>query len=47
MLGFVNKLKYDDHDVVDMGNFPEFAEQVYMEIKGAGPSGDPILEPKQ
>jgi hypothetical protein len=47
MLGCVNKLKYVDHDVADMGKFPEFVQQVYMESKGEGPSGDPILEPKQ
>jgi hypothetical protein len=47
MLGCVNKLKYVDHDVADRGKFPEFAQQVYMESKGEGPSGDPILEPKE
>jgi len=47
MLGFVNKINYDDHDVVYMGNFPEFVQKVYMESKGEGPAGDPILEPKQ
>jgi hypothetical protein len=47
MLGFVNKINYDDHDVVYMGNFPEFVKKVYMESKGEGPAGDPILEPKQ
>jgi hypothetical protein len=47
MLGIVNKLKYVDHDVAYMGKFPEFTQQVYMEIKGEGPSRDPILELKQ
>jgi hypothetical protein len=46
MLGFFNKLKYGDHDVVYMGKFPEFTKKVYMESKGEGPAGDPILEPK-
>jgi hypothetical protein len=47
MLGFVNKMKYDDHGVADMGKFPEFTQQVYMEIKGEGPLEDLILGPKQ
>ena len=46
MLGYVNKLKYVDHDVENIGKFPDFAQQVYMESIGEGPSGDPILEPK-
>jgi hypothetical protein len=47
MLGCVNKFKYDDHDVTYMGKFLEFTQQVYMEIKRAIPSRDPIMGPKQ
>jgi hypothetical protein len=47
MLGYVNKLRYSNHDVKDMEKFPKFAQQGYMERKGEVPSGDPILEPKQ
>jgi len=47
MLGCVNKLKYVDHNVTDRRKFPEFLQQVYMERKGEGPSGVPILELKQ
>jgi hypothetical protein len=47
MLGFVNKIKYDDHDFPYMGKFPKFVKHIYMESKGEGPSRDPILEPKQ
>jgi hypothetical protein len=47
MLGFVNKLKYVDHDVADIGKFPKFVQQVYMDNRGEGPLVDPILEPKQ
>jgi hypothetical protein len=47
MLGFVNNLKYDDHDFVYIGKFSEFMKQFYMEFKGEGPSRDSILEPKQ
>jgi hypothetical protein len=46
LLGCVNKVKYYDHDVTDTDKFPEFAQQVYMESKGVGPSGDPIMELK-
>jgi hypothetical protein len=46
ILGHVEKLKFSYHDVTDRDKFPEFAPQVYMERKGIGPKGDPILEPK-
>ena len=46
MLGCVNKLKYVDHDVPNKGKFHEFMQQVYMESKGEGAEGDPIMEPK-
>jgi hypothetical protein len=47
LLGCVEKLRYSDHDVVDMDKFPEFARQVYLDNVGTGPFGDPILQPKQ
>jgi hypothetical protein len=47
MLGSINKLKYVDHDMTDIGNFVEFSQQMYMDIKGEVPSRDPILELKQ
>jgi hypothetical protein len=47
MLRCVDKLKHVDHDVGDMSKFLEFTSKVYMEIKGLGPSRDPILELKQ
>jgi hypothetical protein len=46
LLGCVEKLKYSDHDVVDAGKFPEFAQQVYMDNIGTGPFNNPILQPK-
>ena len=46
MFGYVYKLKYVYHDVTYMRKFLEFMLQVYMENKGPGPSGVPILEPK-
>jgi glucose-6-phosphate isomerase len=47
MLGCMNKMKYVEHYVTYMGKFPKFMLQIYMESKGPGPSGDPILVPKQ
>jgi hypothetical protein len=47
LLGCIDKLRYADHDVSDTGKFPEFMQQVYMEILGTGPLGDPVLQPKQ
>jgi hypothetical protein len=47
LLGCIEKLRYADHDVSDTRKFPEFAQQVYMEILGTGPLGDLVLQPKQ
>jgi hypothetical protein len=47
MVGGVNTMKYSDHDVADAIKFPYLAQQNYMECKGEGPSGAPLLEPAQ
>jgi hypothetical protein len=47
IMGCVEKLKYADHEIVDMEKFLEFSPQVYMERKGTNSSGVPILDPKQ
>jgi hypothetical protein len=45
LIGCVEKLRYSDHNVVDARQFPEFAQQVYLDSIGIGPFGDPILQP--
>jgi hypothetical protein len=45
MVGGVYSLKYYDHDVSDAIKFPDLAAQSYMESRGEGPSGKPLLEP--
>jgi hypothetical protein len=47
ILGCVEKLRYIDHDIADRDKFFEFEQLVYMESKGVGSYGIPILEPKQ
>jgi hypothetical protein len=47
MVGGVNSLKYSDHDVSDAIKFPDLAAQSYLERRGEGPSGAPLLEPAQ
>jgi hypothetical protein len=47
LLVCVERLKYSDHNVVDARKLPEFAQQVYMDIIGTGPFGDPMMQPKQ
>jgi hypothetical protein len=47
LLGYVEKLRYSDHDVMDMDKFPEFAKQVYLQTVGIGPFGEPINQPVQ
>jgi hypothetical protein len=36
-----------DHDVSDAIKFPDLAAQSYLESRGEGPSGVPLLEPAQ
>jgi hypothetical protein len=45
MVGGVYSLKYSNHDVSDAINFPYLAMQSYVESRGEGPSGTPLLEP--
>jgi hypothetical protein len=37
MLGFVPKMKYADHNVIEVAKFPEIAHEIYMENRGKGP----------
>jgi hypothetical protein len=43
----VEKLKYSHHDVANVGKFPEFAQQLYMDSIGTSPFRDPMMQPKQ
>jgi hypothetical protein len=45
MVGGVDTIKYFDHDVVDTVKFPDLAPQNYLESRGEGPLGVPLLEP--
>jgi hypothetical protein len=47
MVGGVDSLKYSNHDVSDAIKFPYLAAQSYLESRGEGPSGMPLLEPTQ
>jgi hypothetical protein len=47
MVGGVNTMKYSDHDVADTIKFLDLSQQNYMESRGEGPSGAPLLEPAQ
>jgi hypothetical protein len=47
MVGGVDDLKYSNHDVSDATKFPYLAAQSYLESRGEGPSGAPLLEPAQ
>jgi hypothetical protein len=47
MVGGVDSLKYSDHDMEDVVKFPDLAPQSYLERRGEGPSGTPLLEPAQ
>ena len=42
MLGYVEKLRYLDHDVMDIDKFPEFSNKFYLQTMGIGPFGEPI-----
>jgi hypothetical protein len=45
MVGGVDTIRYSDHDVADAVKFPDLAPQNYLESRGEGPSGVPLLEP--
>jgi hypothetical protein len=47
MVGGVDALKYSNHDVVDVVKFPDLAPHNFLERRGEGPSGAPLLEPAQ
>jgi hypothetical protein len=47
MVSGVTAIKYSDHDMTDVTKFPDLASQVYLEIRGAGSSGMPLIEPTQ
>jgi hypothetical protein len=47
MVGGVDTIKYSDHDIADTVKFPYLAPQNYLESRGEGPSGAPLLEPAQ
>jgi hypothetical protein len=45
LLGYVEKLKYSDHDVTDTGKFPEFMKRVYLQTVGINRVGEPVDQP--
>jgi hypothetical protein len=47
MVGGVNSPKYSDHDVFEAIKFPDLEAKSYLERRGEGPSGAPLLEPAQ
>jgi hypothetical protein len=47
MVGGVDTIRYSDHDVADAVKFPDLVPQNYLESRGEGPSGVPLLEPVQ
>jgi hypothetical protein len=47
MVGGVDTIKYYDHDVADTTKFLDFVPHNYLENKGEGPLGVPLLEPMQ
>jgi hypothetical protein len=44
IIGGVNNIRYSYHDVADTIKFPDLAQHNYMECRGEGPSGEPLLE---
>jgi hypothetical protein len=44
LLGYVEKLRYSDHNVTDTDTLLEFAKQFYLQTVGIGPFGEPINE---
>jgi hypothetical protein len=47
MVGGVDTIKYFDHGIGDAVKFLDLAPQNYLESRGEGPSGAPLLEPTQ
>jgi hypothetical protein len=47
LLGYVEKLRYSYHYVMNTDKFLEFAKQVYLQIVGIGPFGELIHQPLQ
>jgi hypothetical protein len=47
MVGRVTAIKYSDHDVTDVTNFPDLSLQVYLESRGAGSSCMPLIDTMQ
>jgi hypothetical protein len=47
MVGAVNSIKYFYHEVVYVAKFPDLTPQIYLESRGEGSSGMPLLEPTQ
>jgi hypothetical protein len=45
LLGYVEKLKYSDHDVTNTENFPEFAKKFYLHIVGLDIFGESVHQP--
>jgi hypothetical protein len=45
MVGGVYSLKYSEHDVFDTTKFLYLVAQIYLERRGEGPSGAPLLKP--
>jgi len=44
MVDGVTVIKYSDHDVADVTKFPDPTSQNYLESRGEGSSGMPLLE---
>jgi hypothetical protein len=44
MVGGDDSLKYSDHDVSNALKFPYLEQKIYLESRGEGPSGVPLLE---
>jgi hypothetical protein len=47
MVDGVTSIKFYDHDMEDVTKFPDLAPQNYLESRGEGSSGMPLLEPTQ
>jgi hypothetical protein len=47
MVGEVTTIKFYDHYVEDVTKFPDLTPQNYLESRGEGSLGMPLLEPTQ
>jgi hypothetical protein len=45
LLGYVEKLKYSDHDVTDTDKFLEFTKKVYLQTVGLDAFGELVNQP--